>query len=178
MKTTEKPFLALTAQDLMSRVVLLVPREMSLRGAAHLLRQARVSGAPVVDAAGRCVGVLSSTDIVRWVERDFAACGRPAESPAVCSDWQIIDWKGLPTDAVSSCMSAELVTATPYTRIADLARGMNDAHVHRIVVVDENDRPVGIVSSTDILAAVAGAADWQPDRAVGGRRAACLAAHG
>ena len=39
--------------------------------------------------------------------------------------------------------------------IMDLARSMLDAHIHRIIVVDNNCRPIGIVSSTDILAAVA-----------------------
>jgi CBS-domain-containing membrane protein len=32
---------------------------------------------------------------------------------------------------------------------------MLDAHIHRIIIVDEGGQPVGIVSSTDVLAAVA-----------------------
>jgi CBS domain-containing protein len=32
---------------------------------------------------------------------------------------------------------------------------MIDAHIHRIVVVDEGQRPIGVVTGTDILAAVA-----------------------
>jgi len=32
---------------------------------------------------------------------------------------------------------------------------MIDAHIHRVIVVDEQQRPVGVVSSTDILSAVA-----------------------
>jgi predicted transcriptional regulator len=38
--------------------------------------------------------------------------------------------------------------------MSDLARMMLDAHIHRVIVVDEQNRPVGVVSSTDILAAV------------------------
>jgi CBS domain-containing protein len=37
----------------------------------------------------------------------------------------------------------------------ELARAMLDAHIHRVIVVDELQRPIGIVSTTDILAAVA-----------------------
>ena len=32
---------------------------------------------------------------------------------------------------------------------------MIDAHIHRIIIVDQHQHPIGIVSSTDILAAVA-----------------------
>ena len=39
--------------------------------------------------------------------------------------------------------------------IRELAHRMLDAHIHRIVIVDEHGHPVGIVSSTDVLAAVA-----------------------
>ena len=45
----DKPLACLTAADLMSRDLVLVPQEMSLQGAAHLLSRSHVSGAPVVD---------------------------------------------------------------------------------------------------------------------------------
>ncbi len=34
---------------------------------------------------------------------------------------------------------------------------MLDAHIHRIIVVDAGRRPVGVLSTTDVLAAVANA---------------------
>ena len=45
-------------------------------------------------------------------------------------------------------------------RVIDLGNatalpGMIDAHVHRVIIAEEDGRPVGIVSTTDILAAVA-----------------------
>jgi len=47
------------------------------------------------------------------------------------------------------------VVVPPITPIQELARMMLDAHIHRIIVADERGRPIGIISSTDILAAVA-----------------------
>ena len=41
MTTLETPLLQLTAEDLMSRGVLVISQHMSLRAAAHLLTQAR-----------------------------------------------------------------------------------------------------------------------------------------
>jgi CBS-domain-containing membrane protein len=68
--TPTKSLLDLTAADLMSRDVVTIHRRTSLRTAAHLLRRTGLTWAPVVDEQGRCVGMLSTLDILRWVERD------------------------------------------------------------------------------------------------------------
>jgi CBS domain-containing protein len=65
MIATQKSLLELTAADLQTQVVLTLPATMSLRDAAIKLSQARCHGAPVVDEAGRCVGVLSVSDVAR-----------------------------------------------------------------------------------------------------------------
>lgn len=145
----------LTAHDLMSREVVAIPETMSLRRAARRLLDARVSGAPVVDEAGCCIGVLSSTDFMRWVEKED---DRPGQG-CVCSDflpeWHLECLDAVPMDAVRTSMTPDPVTALPETRLGALARMMLDAHVHRVIIVDEARRPVGIVSSTDLLAALA-----------------------
>jgi CBS domain-containing protein len=55
-------------------------------------------------------------------------------------------------------MTAQPVAVAPTTRIGELAQKMVDAHIHRVLVVVDQHRPQGIVTSTDILAAVARAA--------------------
>ena len=56
----------LTAGDLMSRDVETVSADLPLRQAAKRLARSAIHGAPVVDGEGRCVGVLSVTDLARW----------------------------------------------------------------------------------------------------------------
>src|SRR5262249_35842315 len=132
------------------------PQEMSLRAAARLLAQGRVTGAPVIDGQGRLVGVLSATDFVHWVENDeFAPIQRRVHAECMCSDWQVADAGLLPADQVSVHMTRDVVTVPPTAGIEDLARRMLDAHIHRLIVVDAENRPVGIISTTDMLAAVA-----------------------
>jgi CBS-domain-containing membrane protein len=63
--------------------------------------------------------------------------------------------EGLPDAAVRRYMTADVVTVMPQTPLCALARRMLDAHIHRVIVVDEQHRPVGVVSSTDLLAALA-----------------------
>jgi CBS domain-containing protein len=191
---------ALTAADLMTRDMVLVPEEMPLREAAVLLRRAQISGTSVVDRLGRCVGVLSSADFLRWAEEGrrgkeqvpIPACpyqvkGRllTGEEAVICTlaegacPLQVMrptvggrytalcsmpsDTSGrrqegleeLPSDCVRHYMTTDIVTAGPDTSLPRLARMMLDAHIHRIIVLDEERRPIGIVSSTDLLAAMA-----------------------
>jgi CBS-domain-containing membrane protein len=151
-----KPFATLTAADLMTKDPVLIPQEMSLRGAAQLLTRALVTGAPVVDDDGRCVGVISSTDFLRLAQKDAGLLDL-SKQRLLCfySNWQIPAPESLPTEKVSSLMTADPVMVTPCTRIVELSRKMVDAHVHRVVVIDEWSRPIGIVSSIDLLAAIA-----------------------
>lgn len=148
----DKPLLSLTAVDLMSRELVLVPQDMSLQGAARLLSRARVSGAPVVDAKGRCVGVLSTTDFLHWVENGNP---RHKSDESFCPSWQIFGKDASPTDTVGCFMTADPVTVVPGVNIGALAQMMLDARIHRVIVIDHLERPIGIVSSTDVLAAVA-----------------------
>lgn len=155
MAPTTKSLLNLTAADLMSASVVMVPEEMSLQGAAHMLAQACVTGAPVVNNQGRCVGVISASDFIRWAEKGRLHGHVGHEAVAFCAPWQLVDPGLLPEDAVHNYMTCDPVSVLPATPIGRLARMMIDAHIHRVIVTDPTGKPIGIVSSTDVLAAVA-----------------------
>lgn len=199
MFATSQPLTALTAGDLMSRDVVSVSHETPLREACRLLLLHQISGLPVVEPGGTCVGVLSTTDLLRWaIQQSGGSSPRIAERPYSCffqlkhrgengeervlctlpldvcslqrqegekimcsqphevlADWQVVNVEELPTEKVGQFMTPDPVTVAADTPLADLARRMVDAHVHRVVVVDRQYRPVGIVSSTDILAGIA-----------------------
>lgn len=153
---TNKPFPLLTAEDLMSRDVVVISQDTPLREAACTLANSHISGTPVVDEHGHCVGVLSATDFVQWASESGAADPRPTEGrPRFCSEWQMVDLDALPGNAVRNYMSGNIVTVEPSVLITGVARRMLNAHIHRVIVLDEERRPIGIVTSTDILAAVA-----------------------
>jgi CBS-domain-containing membrane protein len=146
--------LELTAADLMSRDIIAIPKHLSVRGAAHRLAQSQVGGAPVIDETGRCVGVLSMTDLVRWMDRGEAPCRRPLAREEFHTPWQMYDLDRMPEEEVGRVMTTDLVSVTPQTRIGELARQMLDAHIHRLFVLDDMGRPAGVVATTDVLAAV------------------------
>jgi CBS domain-containing protein len=211
MIDTTRDLLALTAADLMSSDVVLLPEHISLREAARLLLQHQIGGAPVVDKDGRCVGVLTAIDFLRlagkrndvnrllspplpitcpfWVKqrggngKDVAVCTLP---PGVCpiqlrqvdakgnetiicrqphcvlTDWQMVDLEKLPDTEVRHYMTRDCVTVPPTTRIRRLAHIMIDAHIHRVIVVNEEHQPIGVISTTDLLGALAYAEDETP----------------
>ena len=105
----------------------------ALSPAAEQMAERGVGAAVVLDY-GRLIGILSERDVLR------AVAGRVHSSEARVRDW----------------MTADPVTVPPETPIRQLARAMVDAHIHRVIVTDARGRPVGVVSSTDVLAAVAG----------------------
>jgi CBS domain-containing protein len=145
-----KAFLGLTAADLMSTPVMTIPQHMLLREAAQLLSRSNISGAPVVDGEGRAIGVLSSSDFVTWA-------GKGGEEKAVhfiapWGEWIDIDGSN---DELQHYMTSQPVMVAPTAPIGEVAQKMVDAHIHRVLVVTDENRPRGIVTSTDVLAAVA-----------------------
>src|SRR6516164_1905321 len=153
-RAAARPFLDLTAADLMTTPVRTIPQDTRLREAAHLLTRDRISGAPVVDADGRCIGVLSSSDFVSWAGKD----GNGKTIHFIAPWGEMIDIDDSPDNEIRHYMTAQPVTVAPATPIGELAQKMVDAHIHRVLVVVDQSRPQGIVTSTDILAAVARAA--------------------
>ena len=82
--------------------------------------------------------------------RYTAVCLLP---PPDRSERQVIE--NLPSDPVGRYLTADVVTVEAHTPLPELARLMLDAHIHRVVVIDEHGKPIGVVSSRDVIAAVA-----------------------
>jgi CBS domain-containing protein len=163
MIATRKSLLALTAADLMKRHVIQFPQDLPLRQAVDLLLREQIGGAPVVDGEGKCVGVFSTVDVARLALNQPAALGlvRPPqgmESHRVLFDWQVVPPEEFATEEVRRFMTADPVCVSPDTPIATVARMLIDAHIHRVIVADADNKPVGIVTTTDLLAALVHAA--------------------
>jgi CBS domain-containing protein len=58
---------AATLEEVMSRSVMALSEDATLRRAAELMVGAQVHGLPVVTSSGRLVGFLSSMDIMAWI---------------------------------------------------------------------------------------------------------------
>ena len=121
----------------------------SAQVAVRTLEENEISGAPVIDTDGHLVGVLSQTDLVR---------ARATEHL----------WSRWPSLRVRHLMHAPALTADVGMSLVEAATLMEQAHVHRLVVVaDDQLTPIGMLSTTDIVRAMVGegdeAEDWVDD---------------
>ena len=127
-----------TVGDLMALDPIVIKATASLTEAAELLDRHRVSGLPVVDPGGSLVGVVSQSDLIRARSTEYL--------------WS--NWPGL---AVRHLMTSPAVTVTRSTALAIAAARMDRRHIHRLVVVADDDEtlPIGILSMTDLVHAIA-----------------------
>ncbi|MGF1583204.1 MAG: HPP family protein [Gemmataceae bacterium] len=156
MITSPTSIRPLVAANIMTTDLIMIPKHMCLAVAARILSQHHISGAPVVDDDGRCIGVLSAQDFLRWVERGGGGFQPKREALLeICPSWQIVDVETDRIDEVGNFMTPDPVTVSLYTPVAEIARMMIEVHIHRVIVVDDKDRPQGIITSTDILSILA-----------------------
>jgi len=120
--------------DLMTIEPVVTSADARVEDAIRLIETYQISGLPVVDDAGRLVGVISQTDLVRLGDE-------PRVSPRRRRALRVAD-----------VMSTPPITVERLTRLSDAARLMHDRHVHRVVAIDDVGRPVGVLSSMDFVA--------------------------
>lgn len=176
--------------DLMTRDVLTVEPEATLRDVASLLATEHIGGAPVV-AGERILGVVTATDLIEFdaespgapserllqetgfgeapedIARDVEQ-GAEAAAAYFTELWEDAgtdvaerfertgspEWNVLDEHTASEVMTRSVFSLPPGTGIRDAARRILDADVHRALIV-EDDRLVGMLTSLDIVRAVA-----------------------
>jgi len=138
-------------EDLMTRGVITVGSESSLKEAARRMIEAGISGLVVTDESGGIEGVITEADFVK------AESGRRATKRARLLRWFGNGEEDFPTAErrVGDVMTKEIITLHPGADHAEAARLMRKAGIKRIPIVDDHDRLVGIVSRSDILRAFA-----------------------
>ena len=138
-------------RDAMTTPVVSVPPTMRLKDLARLLSERRMSGAPVVDADGAVLGVVSEADLVAM------QAGRPL-SRRTPLEWAFGErpspWERRVRGAttVAQAMTAPPVTVEPERPLREAAALMVDRSVNRLPVI-EDGRLVGILTRADLVRA-------------------------
>lgn len=144
--------------DIMSRDPILVRPETPLNEAIKILAEKHISGLPVVDGAGKLVGVLSETDLM-WRETGVTP-------PAYIMILDSVIYLQNPGDYDRDLHKAlgqtvgEVMTSHPISIAADkplreAARVMHDKSIRRLPVLDAQGQVVGIITRGDIVRAMA-----------------------
>jgi predicted transcriptional regulator len=148
-----------TAGDLMSAPVRAVRENWTVRELASWFTEHAISGAPVLDASGRLTGVVSLSDLAEQFTREREPSGprrRPRgwESRVNPEDLAGLEFEE-PGRLVGDIMTPTFFTVPETTPLPEVARTMVAGRIHRLLVT-RRGRVVGIVTTLDVLRAVAG----------------------
>jgi len=146
----------LRVREVMSKDVVVVSPADTLHDAFELIVENRVSALPVVDGHDRCVGMLSTSDLIdltHELEDELQNLGRADESGRPLLIERLAEAFG--GEKVSAYMTESVAMIGAEIPLSEAAGMMLRNRVHRLPVVDDRKRLLGILSTTDIVAAVA-----------------------
>lgn len=142
------------ASDIMATSVITVTPETTVQEVAELLLKHRISAVPVVDPAGRPVGIVSEGDLIRRAE---AGTGHERSwwlKLLMGRDELAAEFVKEHAPRAGDVMTRELVTAAPDTPVAEIASLLERHRIKRVPIVRDG-RLVGIVSRANLLHALA-----------------------
>ena len=132
---------ALTAGGIMTPDPVTVPESLPLSEAAALMCRRRLKRLPVVDAAGRLVGVVSRADVLRKAAGGFAATEAGPEPSGLQGD-----------TLVSRVMRGAPPVVHADTPLSEVLQAVISTRLNRALVVDAERRVIGLVSDAELLA--------------------------
>jgi CBS domain-containing protein len=140
------------AQDVMTSWVATIEASASVREAAKLMAERRISALPVVDEDDRMIGIVSEGDLLRRAELGTETAG----------SWWLLalakdaaaDYRKTHGRTVSDVMTRRVVSVGPATPLREVAQLMEKHRIKRVPVLDAG-RLVGIVSRADLVRSLA-----------------------
>jgi CBS domain-containing protein len=150
------------AHQIMTRSVITVTPETPIVEAANIMLQRHLSGLPVVNTAGKLIGIISEGDFIRRSEigtqRKRGRWLKLILGPGKAAT-DFVHEHGC---KVAEIMTPEPLTITEDTALEEIAQVMEKNNVKRLPVI-RGDKIVGIVSRANLLQAVASLARQIPD---------------
>lgn len=129
-------------KDIMTKNVISIRDDLSIKDAVIILRKNKISGVPVLDRSGDVVGVFSESNILDKLPDILEEADKIP----------MVDVQELTSPSVSTVMGKPPIFVSSDEDIKNVAKIFLEKYIHRVPVVD-NGRLVGIVSLGDILKA-------------------------
>lgn len=147
----------LTAQDIMTREVITVNENTSVRELATLLLTSNISGVPVIDDAGAVIGVVTESDLIFQNKKvhvptafalldAFVFLERPGKMEQ--------ELKKMAGSKVGDICSRKLISVGPETELEELATLMTDKKIHTLPVM-AGGQLLGVIGKSDIIRTIA-----------------------
>lgn len=160
-----------TVGRFMTTDVLCVDADAPVPDAVRALVERGVDGAPVVDRAGRLVGMLSATDVMvqdahLHLPTVIALFGATVELPGQAARYNRDVERAL-ASTVAELMARDPLTITATATMSQAATRMHDADVSRLPVVDAEGHVDGIIARGDVLRYLVGDGGDDTDSSTG-----------
>ena len=131
------------AKQIMTRQVVTVRKDYTVGRLIRILKDNRITGAPVVDAKGKLIGIVSVKDLVSAV----------ADLVRVHLSIEEINGMRGRYNWVEGFMTKNVITVEAEDEVKDIFKLMVEKHIHRVPVM-ENGVLVGIISTSDAHKAI------------------------
>jgi CBS domain-containing protein len=150
---------AASARDLMTPNPMSIAAEATVKEAATFLTDKGFSAAPVIDEAGRPIGVLSQSDIVIHDREnvEYVSAGHDyyarselsrRSAKALPTGFEVVD---VDRTQARDIMTPIVFSVTPGTPAYKVIEEMLAHKIHRLFVVGTDGVLVGIISTVDVL---------------------------
>ncbi len=143
-----------TAQDIMNRQVRTVQPDTSIRDAASLMVETGLRRLPVVAEDGTLLGMLTRSDLLQ------AVVTSPLMSPQASSATQPLTHTGALHEAaaqqqpIAEYINPEVTTVSEHASLPEVIDALILAPLKRVIVVDDQQHVLGIISDVDMLARI------------------------
>lgn len=142
------------ARDIMTSSVVALDRNQMVRDALKVVAAHRLHDLPVVDDAGRVVGMLSTFDLLRQALPSYIASGDLKDvsfAPDLSTTYQRLEEMGI--RPVSEVMTTDFERVSPETSVLEAATLLfrRGHRAHNAAVVDGEGRILGVIGIWDIL---------------------------
>lgn len=134
-----------TVKDVMTTQVITVKRNADFKAIALVLRQFRVSACPVINDAGRVVGVVSEADLL------YKAADSDLPTGLIRLRWKLGQESKSTAITAAELMTTPAVTIHADAPVQQAARLMRDGRMKRLPVVSSGGELIGIISRADVL---------------------------
>ena len=138
--------------DIMTREVVCVAPDASVRDVAHLMLQHRISGVPVVDAERRVLGVVSEGDLIRRPEIGTDHANRGWLGMFISDEKQTRDFIKSRGRSASEVMTQPAICVSAETSLEEAVGVMERHGIKRLPVLDQG-KLVGLMTRADIVQA-------------------------
>lgn len=143
----------LLVQDYMTSAPVLLKPQDDATTLLSLLRSRQISGAPVVNEAGKLIGVVSVTDLI-----SYEVLGALNAAPSLAEEDSLLhslDIRYFREKTVGEMMSRQARSVCTDNTIQEAAHEMIRFGIHRLIVTDVRDKVEGVLSTLDITRAAA-----------------------